>query len=115
MDIKDTAARMTFRPVLDVLRKATPTSPVVLRSPGAHPVVGLMKHQIEGARYTAMRWPTSAHFMTRAFSVLQANMNKQQGAQLSLLNGESLVDFSLLLLSEPSIIMDNEGRVLPIP
>ena len=53
--------------------------------------------------------------MTRAFSVLQANMNKQQGAQLSLLNDESLVDFSFLLLSEPSTVVDNEGRVLPIP
>src|SRR4051794_21091439 len=41
-------------------------------------------------------------------------MNKQQGALLSLLNDESLASFSLLLLSEPSIIVDNKGRVFSI-
>ena len=39
--------------------------------------------------------------MSRTFQILQLNVGKQEMVQLSLLNDDSLKDFSVLAISEP--------------
>src|SRR5437762_1724784 len=76
---------------------------------------GRTKLTAEAAQLLSKSLPTSAPMTIREFKVLQANLNKQREAQLSLLNDETLADFSLLLLSEPHTYLNDNGAPVTVP
>lgn len=53
--------------------------------------------------------------MNRGFKVLQANLRKMSGTQHSLMNDESLRDVSLLLISEPYLFRNPDGKFQAVP
>ena len=53
--------------------------------------------------------------MLKELKVLQANLRKSPGAQLNLMNDESLQDFALLLITEPSCYRNADEEVIVTP
>ena len=48
--------------------------------------------------------------MCKGLKILQANLKKFPGVQLNLMNDESLPEFTLLLVMEPSCFRNAEGH-----
>ena len=53
--------------------------------------------------------------MIKSFKILQANVGKNPGTQHSLLNDEGLEDYGLLMITEPSCFVRDDGRVIAPP
>ena len=53
--------------------------------------------------------------MSKEFKVLQVNVRKMSEAQHSMMNDDSLEDFSLLLVSEPYLFHDRDRKYRVAP
>lgn len=53
--------------------------------------------------------------MDKTLRILQLNLNKQLGAQYSLMNDDALENYSLLLITEPHSTRNPLGQLLTPP
>src|SRR5437016_4681976 len=115
MVTKASAASRRYPPVGIAPVKGMAIRTAEQQNPNAQPAKDHTKRMTGDAPPSLRSSPTSGPMTIREFKVLQANLHKKREAQLSLMNDDTLANFSLLLISEPYTFSKDDSAPAAAP